>query len=300
MKKTTKIALILAVVLILVGGAVFTLASMAADWNYETLKYESFEVNKYQYEEEVQNITLKTDTANVYFYPSSDGELRVECYEHIKAKHTVSVVGDTLSIELQDARKWYDHIGISFQSPEITVYLPKKTYDTLAVRTTTGDTLIKNDLEFQNIEINQSTGRVNCYASAAERMKIRTSTGEIHLKDGKVGALELEVSTGDSTLENITCKSLESVDSTGDVTLKNTVVDGALSVKRSTGRVHFWDCDAAEIFIKTDTGDVRGTLLTEKIFFTETDTGSVTTPKTASGGKCEIITDTGDIYVEIK
>ncbi len=300
MKKTTKIALILAVVLILVGGAVFTLASMAADWNYETLKYESFEMNKYQLEEEVQNITLKTDTANVYFYPSSDGELRVECYEHTKAKHTVSVEGDTLSVALQDTRKWYDHIGISFQSPEITVHLPKKTYDTLTVRTTTGDTTVNNGFEFQNIEINQSTGRVWCGASASERMKVRTSTGEIYLEDGKMGALELEVSTGDSTLENITCKSLESVGSTGDITLKNTVADGALSVKRSTGRVRLWDCDAAEIFIKTDTGDVRGTLLTEKIFFTETDTGSVTTPKTASGGKCEIITDTGDIYIEIK
>ncbi len=300
MKKSTKIALILAIVLILVGGALFAGASMAAGWNYEALKYESYEMNKYQYEEEVQNITLKTDTANVRFYPSSDGELRVECYEHTKAKHTVSVAGDTLSIELQNTRKWYDHIGISFQSPEITVYLPKENYDTLTVRTTTGDTLIKNDLEFQNIEINQSTGRVNCYASAAERMKIRTSTGEIHLKDGKIGALELEVSTGDSTLENITCKSLESVGSTGDVTLKNTVADEAFSIKRSTGRIRFWDCDAAELFIKTDTGDVRGTLLSEKIFFTETDTGSVTTPKTMSGGKCEIITDTGDIYIEIK
>lgn len=300
MKKSTKIALILAVVLILVGGALFTLASMAVDWDYETLKYESYEMNKYQLEEEIKNITLKTDTANVRFYPSSDGELMVECYEHTKAKHAVSVAGDTLSVELQDTRKWYDHIGISFQSPEITVYLPRAAYDTLTVRTTTGNTSINNDLEFQKIEINQSTGHVWCGASASERMKIRTSTGEIHLKDSKVGALELEVSTGDSTLENITCKSLDSNGSTGDVTLKNTVADEALSIKRSTGRIRFWDCDAAEIFIKTDTGDVRGTLLTEKIFFTETDTGSVTTPKTMSGGRCEIITDTGDIYVEIK
>lgn len=300
MKKSTKIALILAVVLILVGGALFTLASMAVGWDYETLKYESYEMNKYQLEEEIKNITLKTDTANVYFYPSSDGELKVECYEHTKAKHAVSVAGDTLSVELQDTRKWYDHIGISFQSPEITVYLPRAAYDTLTVRTTTGNTSINNDLEFQKIEINQSTGRVWCGASASERMKIRTSTGEIYLEDGKMGTLELEVSTGDITLENITCKSFESIGSTGDVTLKNTVADGAFFIKRSTGRIRFWDCDAAELFIKTDTGDVRGTLLTEKIFFTETDTGSVTTPKTISGGKCEIITDTGDIYVEIK
>lgn len=300
MKTSTKIALILAVVLILVGGAVFTLASMAVDWNYQTLKYESYETNKYQFEEEIQNVTIKTDTTNVYFYPSYDGELRVECYEHSKAKHTVLLAGDTLSVELQDTRKWYDHIGISFQSPQITIYLPKEAYGTLAVRTTTGNTTINKDLEFQKIDIHQSTGRVRCDASATEQMKIRTSTGEIFLKDSKVGALELEVSTGDVTLENIRCNTLESKGSTGDVTLKNTVADGLLSIKRSTGRVRLWDSDAAEIFVKTETGDVRGTLLTEKIFFTETETGSVTTPKTMNGGKCETITDTGDIYFEIK
>ena len=59
-------------------------------------------------------------------------------------------------------------------------------------------------------------------------------------------------------------------------------------------------CDAAEIFIETDTGDITGTLLTEKVFDAHSDTGRVAVPKTGSGGSCKLNTDTGDIKVTVK
>ena len=61
----------------------------------------------------------------------------------------------------------------------------------------------------------------------------------------------------------------------------------------------FDSSDAAEIFVKTSTGDVSGSLLTEKVFITDTSTGKVSVPKTTTGGKCELITSTGDIKIEI-
>jgi DUF4097 and DUF4098 domain-containing protein YvlB len=63
--------------------------------------------------------------------------------------------------------------------------------------------------------------------------------------------------------------------------------------------VKFEKSDAAELSIKTDTGDVTGTLLTEKIFDAKSSTGDVDVPKTGSGGKCEIRTGTGDIRIKI-
>ena len=50
----------------------------------------------------------------------------------------------------------------------------------------------------------------------------------------------------------------------------------------------------------TDTGDVKGSLLSEKIFIPTTDTGDVDVPKTVTGGRCEITTDTGDIKITVK
>ena len=46
--------------------------------------------------------------------------------------------------------------------------------------------------------------------------------------------------------------------------------------------------DAAEIFVKTTTGNVTFSLLIDKVFITKTDTGNINVPKIADGGKCEI------------
>ena len=51
--------------------------------------------------------------------------------------------------------------------------------------------------------------------------------------------------------------------------------------------------------MRTHTGDVSGNLLSDKVFITETDTGRIDVPKTTTGGKCEIKTDTGDIRISI-
>ena len=59
------------------------------------------------------------------------------------------------------------------------------------------------------------------------------------------------------------------------------------------------ECDAAEIFVETDTGDVKGSLLSEKVFIPKSDTGDIKVPKTVTGGRCEITTDTGDIKIEL-
>ena len=56
----------------------------------------------------------------------------------------------------------------------------------------------------------------------------------------------------------------------------------------------------ASITVTTDTGDVRGSLLTDKVFLTETDTGDIDVPKTTTGGRCQITTNTGDIKISIK
>ena len=70
-------------------------------------------------------------------------------------------------------------------------------------------------------------------------------------------------------------------------------------MERSTGDVTFTDADASEITVQTDTGDVSGSLLTEKVFITETDTGKVSVPNTVTGGRCKITTDTGDIRITV-
>ena len=100
-------------------------------------------------------------------------------------------------------------------------------------------------------------------------------------------------------MADVSCQSLTSSGNTGDLILRRVIASGDFSIERSTGDVSFDACDAATLSVTTDTGNVTGTLLTDKIFIASTDTGRVSVPKTSLGGKCEITTDTGDIKIEI-
>jgi cytoskeletal protein RodZ len=68
---------------------------------------------------------------------------------------------------------------------------------------------------------------------------------------------------------------------------------------RDTGDVTFEGSDAASIKVETSSGDVTGTLLSDKIFRYKANTGRVELPQTTTGGVCDITTDTGDIIIRI-
>lgn len=300
MNKSLKICLILAICAILSGIIIFGVVMSALGWDFTKLSTVEFETNEYEVSEKFNNITVTVDTADIVFAVSDDEKCRVVCYEETKMLHTVSVESNTLTINVVNEKSWYDYIGLNFSSPKIIVYLPNTEYNSLVVNGDTGNVEIPKDFKFNNMDISIHTGDVNCYASVSESAKIAATTGNIHADGISATSLDLSVSTGDTILSNIKCQNLTSTGSTGDISLKNVIATEKISVKRSTGDVKFDRSDAGEIIIETNTGNVTGTLLSEKVFITKTNTGKINVPKTTSGGKCEITTSTGNIKISIE
>lgn len=317
MGKHIKIWLITALCLIATGCVLFGGVMTAVGWNFFELSAVEFETNTYVISQDYRNIRITTKDADVVLAPSENGETTVVCREHTRLKHTAVVAEDTLVIGVEDNRQWYDHIGINFETQEITIYLPKDTYRELCAENRTGFVLIPADFRFESLAVSTSTGDIVNFASA-DSVHLKASTGGVRTENITTGELTLSVSTGmvsvtnvicedlDITvstgrteLDGITCKSLSSSGNTGDVELKKVVVEETLSVKRSTGDIRLEDCDAGAIFMETDTGDVFGILRTPKTFIAKSNTGSVQIPQSATGGKCEVITTTGDIKIEI-
>lgn len=278
MKK--KIWLIVAICLVLMGGILFGGVMQGLKWDFTKLSTVGYETNRYELQEEYQNIFVVTSTADVVFAPSESQTATVVCHEQKNMKHTVTVKDDTLIVQIDDTRKWYDYIGIHFSLPKITVYIPQKEWGTVSVQAGTGDISLEN-LSVDTIDLRVSTG---CITVSNVNCQVDTN---------------IQVSTGKTTLTNLNCKNLTSEGDTGNLTLKQVIVSEKLSAERSTGDVKFDGCDAGEIFVTTDTGDVTGSLLTDKIFITQTDTGKVDAPKSVTGGRCEITTDTGDIKITV-
>ncbi len=317
MNRKAKVWLITAAALILVGCMIIGGVMTVLKWDFSKLSTVQYETNTYVIDESFKHITIAADTADIVFVPSE--AIKVICYEEKNMTHTVAVKEDALSIELIDTRKWYEYIGISLGVPKLTVYLPQGGYGELSIVSDTGDVEIPKEFSFESMGITLSTGRVMNDASVLGDVKITTSTGDICVEGISAGSVDLEVSTGQVSITDVTCKgdvrigvstgrtsmtnvkcqSFLSRGNTGHIALADVIVEALLSIERSTGDVDLERCDAAELFVKTSTGNVKGSLLSEKVFIVRTDTGRVDVPKTVNGGRCEITTDTGDIKLAI-
>jgi hypothetical protein len=319
MKKATKGWLITAVSLVLVGAVLFAVVMTALHWDFNRLSTRRYETTTHAITESFTHISVTADTADIQFAPSEDDSVSVVCYEDIDFTHTVAVEGDTLVIQPTQSPKWYHYVGIGFASPTITVYLPEGKYGDLTLRASTASVEIGIYFTFDNMDVKVSTGDVTSFSSVTGAAKIRTTTGCIYIKSLNAGSLDLSVSTGDVQMKNINtgalniqvttgkttayrvrCSHLTSDGSTGDLFLRDVIAKDYFTITRSTGDVTMEECDAGSMKITTDTGDVLGTLLTQKVFVTHTDTGHVRLPHTApSGGPCEITTDTGNIHITL-
>lgn len=320
MKRSTIVCLIVAVSLMALGAMVFVVGMTMKGFSFSnTFTTARLETLSYDIEEKFDDIKIISNTADINFYASDNDSAKVVCYEDAKLKYDVSVTDGTLTITLSDERRWYDHITFFSPDTNVDIYLPAGEYGALSINTNTSDIDIPEDFTFTSLDIDLTTGDVDCSASVKDTFKIKATTGNLKLSKisaasvdlktttGRIavtdltceGDVSVKVSTGKTIFNNVACKNLISTGGTGDVKLKGVIATEKFDIKRSTGDVEFDRCDAAEITIVTDTGEVEGSLLTEKIFFVKTDTGDVDVPRTTTGGTCDITTDTGDIEIYV-
>ena len=319
MKMKTVAWLITATSLVMVGCILFGGMMMALGWDFTKLSTTKYETNTHEILDVVNSIHIETTMANTTFLPADDNICKVLCYETANEKHSVTVENGCLTIRLKNEKKWYDYIGLHFASPKLTVYLPRGFYESVCVDITTGHVDIPKDFKFGNVDVSGTTGDVAILSSVSGVLNVQTSTGDITICDTTVGVMNLNVSTGKITVSDVacvgdvnlhvttgrvivtelTCNSFTTGGKTGNLSLDNVIVTKIMTIHRTTGDVKFNACDAAEIYVKTDTGRVTGTLLSDKVFMYQTSTGDVELPKTNTGGMCEVITSTGDIRLKI-
>lgn len=269
--------------LMVLGIALFTIVLFTVDFDFTKVSNVKYMTNSYEFSpQDFDSINLDTITADIEFRKSKDDTCRVVCYEREKMPHEVYIQDHTLTISERDTRNWLDHTTVfSFKTPTITVYLPEGQYETLKIENTTGDIDISGYWIFDSLDLTTTTGDIQINGLSCQR------------------DVFTHVTTGDIKLENLTCNNLTTTGSTGDVDMKNVIVSGSLKARCTTGDIKFDKCDAGELYIKATTGNVSGTLLTPKVIFANSTTGTISVPKYTTGGRCEIDVTTGDIHINI-
>ena len=320
MKRTAKIIIITAAIIIVVGAVAFCGFMAVNHWDFSVLGINEYQTRTVAIEEGFGNISIDCGTEDVFVLPSENGKCSVVFYEPENEKHLVLVEKDTLSVTRTDTKKWYERILLSSsKNQSITLYLPHPTYAALLIKNSTGDITLPEGFTFESVDISADTGNIECCSSASGLISIKNDTGGIRCENISAAEINIDVSTGGVDmysvfctknmkinaetgkifLTDVSCKNIVSTASTGDITLENAVASGSVTIKRSTGDVIFKQSDAAELNVKTDTGDVTGSLMSDKFFIAKSKTGKVDVPETTSGGKCRITTNTGDIAITV-
>ena len=322
MKTSTRVALIVAAVLIvagviLVGGTLLRGNSAGDLFASRELKTREYEIT-----DAFTAISVEDTVSDISLVPSKGKECRVVCREDPREPHVAAVESGMLTVRTQKSTKWYENIsfgGISAESPSVTIYLPKGEYETLTVKTDTGDVSVPEAFRFGTLRIDSDTGDIECLAPVNDRTEIATDTGDIRIEStmqgdmvlsthtGRItltslavlGQLSVDSHTGNVVLTDMTCFDADIQTTTGKVTLTGALISGLMKIETDTGDVTLDRCDAGEAEIETDTGDVTGTFLSDKIFLVSSDTGDIDVPRSVTGGRCEVDTDTGDIKLSV-
>lgn len=318
MKASKKTAIKVAVGCIVAGALLSFVALLTMGFDFKEINTMKSVTNTYEIQEPFTNLTIDTEF-DVRLLPSDDGVCKVVCRESDKITHRVTVEDQTMTISQESHRKWYDYLGLSWGTTELTVYLPAGEYGALRVSTMSGDVEIPDALSFSEAKIENCSGSVRFSAAVAEDLSIKTVSGDIEVRrtnpknlrltstSGEIsvdsaqlaGSLEAYAVSGDITLTSVSCQDITAETTSGEVELEQTVAAEALRIETVSGDIDLTRSDAASAWLKSTSGEVSGTLLTEKVFFTDTTSGSVEVPRTTGGGTCEIKTVSGDIEFSI-
>lgn len=321
MKKGTIIALIVAIALIITGGMILVLGlSFAGDSTQESRLVRKEIIVKESFDR-IQIDTADCDVKFAVFSDRDDCMIDIRAYERVN--HTATVEDGTLKIKMDDERNWTDNISIfnvygKTESMEMTVYLPAAEYESLQVRTDTGDITLTQEPAFWEVMLRSDTGDISCVMGVGvDTLDCRTSTGDISVQNSVPNMMKLQTNTGDLKVSvvagneihmttntgevdvlNVNAKIFTCTTDTGEVEMEQVLAEDYLQIFTDTGDVEIEGSDAGTVNIETDTGDVSGSFLTPKWFSAHSDTGNVTVPHTRDGGECRIESNTGDIHFQ--
>lgn len=271
----------------------------------------------YTPEQTFTRLQINVVSSHVTLLPAGDGPCRVEYTQYASHPVTVAVEGDTLRI----TQKWgWSFDMLALQRTDVVVYLDQAQYEAASVVATSGSLELQAGLTFGTLRGETTSGRITCNASAQRELELDSTSGRITAENLTAGSfsaettsgaielsaltidreLELDSGSGRITADAITCGSAELETTSGGIELTDLVSRGSLDAETASGGLHLTRCDAADLSLETVSGTVRGSLLTPKVFRTETVSGTIRVPDSGSGGVCHIETVSGSVTITLE
>lgn len=301
MKSSTKALLITGSLLLLAGILMVAVSSLFLSFNVTGEYPFSFSQKEEYLEDSFSDIFIKTTQFDVTIHPSAEDSPRIRYPNSKDFSVSLEIENNTLTLRETDHRIWYRRIfNLAYLSGQVELYLPSDDYQSLSIRSASGDITIEKGFSFDQLTLHAVSGSLDVTMVDADSVDCSTTSGNITLRNTKVTEnIKLKTVSGDIEIGTALCNSLSASATSGDIELIALQAEKLLDTKAVSGSIRLSGCDADDIALKTTSGSIRGTILSEKIFEAHSTSGSITLPPDGPGGICKVQTTSGNIHLEI-
>ncbi len=184
----------------------------------------------------------------------------------------------------------------------ITVGITQNYTGALIIKTTTGDIKANGIKSLSGVEISTKTGNTRLSGTVAETLKVTSSTGNITVEGGEFSSgVTVNSSTGNVSVNGAKAEGVTVKVTTGKVSVNADCK--TLSLTATTGDVTFSEITASDIFLKTTTGNIEGSIRGEEKDYDiecDTRTGDCNLKNRAVEGGKKLVASasTGDIKIK--
>lgn len=339
MKHSTKIAIIVASALVVLGMILFGIAAAVSggllfkgiDAWQEHLPESSYQQMTYSVlASKVQEIDIQAASDDIRIIPGTGQDIVIRYYDKTNTTYSVDLSSNGKLRFQQELRNgihnWF-HWGFQAFSYDVTVEIPTSYLGGLTINTASS-VIELSELRLQSCEINTASGDI--YAediTTSGDFRIQTASGEIYLTLlSCAGRLDLATTSGDILvrrseaaqgcqlytvsgevgLRGLTANANIRLQSTsGDHSLEDISTPGLLQLDSVSGEVWLHNLDAQQIQIATTSGDINGSLvgaITDYTIQTDTVSGNVNLPNGLTLGERQLSvrSTSGDIYIQFE
>ena len=206
MKNGTKIALIVAAVLLAAGLMVCACVLAIAGPDAFIREEEESIVKTQNISEDFSSIRVLAADADIRLLLAEDGVCRVEYPESKYSSYEVGVEDGLLAVQYRDSRKWYQPIFTVFylQPKVVRVYLPQGQYDAAMLHTASGDIAVDLGVEYKTAKCSTASGDIAWHAKVTESCDLNTASGDILLHDAQAtGSVHVNTASGDCSITTL-------------------------------------------------------------------------------------------------
>lgn len=204
---------------------------------------------------EFVNVQVYSQNARIELLLSPDEEAHVDMKNHTaEDRLQVELRGDTLDVQVIQKRK-FSFFQFHSKTPEVTIQLPFRIYQRIAVETNNG-AILSSNIEAVEMRLKSQNGRIKADELRTQSFNFQTDNGRIQLHQIQSAKGVAETDNGRIEVSSLQGQTFQAKTDNGRIILKN--VRSAIHAETDNGRIEAYIPEILhDVQLTTDNGSIE-------------------------------------------